>query len=311
MYCIGKLDENYLSIASSAFERITSPSVEVGIKISLLLGFYPLLGLVSTGEESTSSERYALVRRFVDHAQKLLLDREPKFSRVAGWVLGKTYKSFFLSAKNGVDNEILLGHGAQQKDPNDFSRLQESTSFLRATFEVMCSIVSNKTSQDKCCLLITCLDSAKIQLPPVNWLPCLRQLLDCNNSELIITCFSFICNQLTASPPRSMVELFILIFSKIQDMNFLLEKILTEEGLGQLLSISGIQDANKQSSGANPLIAPSRTIDIVKTLGTLIFSLQGEKADGYKVCRSSCPIISSHSFIFSAVIFYNIAEIFV
>lgn len=218
-----------------------------------------------------------------------------KSGRVAAAVCGKvieTAKSMMYALKSASNPEDASSAGEKSvmsllsasSEPVSYSRLNNNTSYIRATFDRLVAIASDQSQVNNIALLLKCLIETPGPLPPVNWFTLVSKISKLS-THVHALCLSFASAHAICSLSLSefLLTQMATIFTAIQSTANLDKTLcgvffLNGKGLGTVLELAGLPrltgetKEEKKRRGMNAVIkritiSESRAIEIIELLG--------------------------------------------
>ncbi|CAO3580472.1 unnamed protein product [Absidia cylindrospora] len=138
-------------------------------------------------------------------------------------------------------------------EPKTYSRLNNNTSYLRATFDALAHVADNNSAQDMestnhlkayVHLLLSALRDTPGPLPPVNWFPILSKIAKVS-TETRILCISFATKHGSTSLSLSEFILSELGQGSLYHDREVVDYLVGESGIGMLLELSGLTSSTR------------------------------------------------------------------
>ncbi|KAJ3017822.1 hypothetical protein HKX48_003356 [Thoreauomyces humboldtii] len=202
---------------SATVARACSSSVNASTRIACLLSICPFLGinwLDGASADGGLEKDVPTIRRTVDSLRGLAVGPDPKIARIAGWVLGKVVSH--LSLEDSARKELMGSAGeivAGKKDPMNYNRLHQGSSYLRAVYDSLASNGGAAVTKETAAVLIEALVLVDAPLPPADWNPVLPVLQRLDSDQTDETKM-LDAKHATAASPKSLVAIYV---SKLEE----------------------------------------------------------------------------------------------
>ncbi|KAJ3191532.1 hypothetical protein HDU82_003561, partial [Entophlyctis luteolus] len=281
-------------------DSISKPNQAVSIKIGLALSLIPLV----------EAANVALLRRAMETMASLLFSQDPKVSRIVGWVVGKGFSAFTNKSSARLDEhsggggeaKSLLNNRSRQKDPADYRRLNESSSFLRAAFDALSKLAHEDCSgglvhaAKTIFLGLLAVDAGKppdvprLGLPLVSWTrvlgTCRTWAEQVGDKEFRGACFQFAAVFSSHTSAKSLVDAFVADMqnSVVPDARGLYElwdafPVCGPNGVGKLLTLAGLVEYQSKED-AVMTVAPSKVLEILQSVISFVYCGDGKNFPG-------------------------------
>jgi len=179
------------------------------------------------------------------------------------------------STHGSKDHSILSRHmGPAHREPSSLDRLRKEESYIRAVFDYL-KHVNDMSMHDTSSIsaAMICLEAlAKVEqpLPAVDWSRILAGLSQ--NIVLSSSCLHF--SSLGTSP--SLLTHFISTLTSLttsrSSLSFQYQcEIVGDAGIGNLFSLSGLNEKFSKENPSNVILPPQRCMEIVQQLGDWLF----------------------------------------
>lgn len=213
-----------------------------------------------------------------------------KSGRIAAAVCGKVIestKSMIYALKVAANPQDAPAEKSSMtllsasSEPISYSRLNSNTSYIRAVFDRLVVIASERDQIDNIGMLLNSLIGTPGPLPPVNWFSLITKISKL--SALVqALCLSFASTHATTSLSLSeflltqMVSIFTSVKCKADIEKSLCDVFFAGKGLGTVLELAGLPRPEtreeKKRRGMNAVIkritiSDSRAIEIIEILG--------------------------------------------
>ncbi|KAJ3393035.1 hypothetical protein HDU84_002975 [Entophlyctis sp. JEL0112] len=284
-------------------DSISKPNQAVSIKIGLALSLIPLV----------EAANVALLRRAMETMASLLFSQDPKVSRIVGWVVGKGFSAFTNKSSARLDEhsggggeaKSLLNNRSRQKDPADYRRLNESSSFLRAAFDTLSKLAHEDCSgglvhaAKSIFLGLLAVDAGKppdvprLGLPLVSWTrvlgTCRTWAEQVGDKEFRGACFQFAAVFSSHTSAKSLVDAFVADMqnSVVPDARGLYElwdafPVCGPNGVGKLLTLAGLVEYQSKED-AVMTVAPSKVLEILQSVISFVYCGDGKNFPGSQI----------------------------
>ncbi|KAI8617908.1 hypothetical protein BC830DRAFT_55078 [Chytriomyces sp. MP71] len=288
------------TMASLSKTASNIPSVD---KVSRVLSLMPILGL---HPGIAYAPRIATFREIAEFFHKQVTTQDPKIARVMGWVLGKMFAAFDPLYDPAAAAAIGQGLGSsnaftnsRRKDPSDYRRLNEGSSFLRASFDALSSLTARGITPDtldSVRMLVSVLvnvgthPTQPLGLPVVNWIKILNVCWESGDAVLLRDSFLLAAIHASATSAKSLVDFFV---ARLTSFEGVLQFAFRPEGVGKLLTLGGIcergevrgddEDAGNAAAAARIVVAPSKVLEIVQAMVTFVYDKVDHSATDHMI----------------------------
>lgn len=213
-----------------------------------------------------------------------------KSGRIAAAICGKVIESTKImidalktatDPRDNSDEKSSMTLLSASSEPLSYSRLNSNTSYVRAAFDRLMAIESDKDKMESMRMLLESLTQTPGPLPPVNWFTLVTKISKLSNT-LRATCLLFATTHATSSLSLSeflltqMTSIFTAVQSK-HDLDMVVcDVFFSDRGLGTVLELAGLprpetkQEIKRRGMSAvvkNITISESRAIEIIQLLG--------------------------------------------
>ncbi|KAI7891869.1 uncharacterized protein EV154DRAFT_419668 [Mucor mucedo] len=213
-----------------------------------------------------------------------------KSGRIAAAICGKvieTTKSMIYSLKVAANPQEASAEKSTMtllsasSEPISYSRLNSNTSYIRAVFDRLVVIASDRNQIDNIIMLLNSLIGTPGPLPPVNWFSLVTKISKLSTPVQAL-CLSFASTHATTSLSLSeflltqMMSIFTAVKSESDIDRSLCDVFFTGKGLATVLELSGLprleSKEEKKRRGMSAVIkritiSESRAIEIIELLG--------------------------------------------
>lgn len=213
-----------------------------------------------------------------------------KSGRIAAAVCGKVIeatKSMVFSLKAAANPQEASSEKSTMtllsasSEPISYSRLNSNTSYIRAVFDRLTAIASERNQIDNIVMLLNSLIGTPGPLPPVNWFTLITKISKLSTPVQAL-CLSFAATHATTSLSLSeflltqMSTIFTAIKSQSGIDKLLCNVFFAGKGLATVLELAGLPRIEtreeKKRRGMNAVIkritiSESRAIEIIELLG--------------------------------------------
>ncbi|KND01787.1 uncharacterized protein SPPG_03579 [Spizellomyces punctatus DAOM BR117] len=283
----------------------TNQSVFTSTRIANLLAIGPLLGIewCSISFDSHDQHDVVALRRTIDTLRAQAVGQEFKVARIAGWVLG------ILCSQAGSEDEIrssLMNAAGdtslRTRDPPNYSRLHQGSSFLRAAYDTLAGMNAFKVTRQGFHVLLDAFINVDIDLPPVDWMQPFSHLtaldtrdqLENDEEGFAAACYLLAARQASATSAKSFVEYFVTKLTEMvgRDAGLLpsweREALVSSDGICKLLKLGGLNESEDRVAGGSeaarsgPLpvaVASSKVLEIFKLALRAVFG--GQHGTGF------------------------------
>ncbi|ORX51442.1 hypothetical protein BCR36DRAFT_582989 [Piromyces finnis] len=322
---------SYRSQLLSLVQLFSEDGIANNTKISSVFGTMALLGVNIIDLENDRNE---VIQEYADNVKEILEKLKSLYGSATGKSLKDARLSFILQGrllqsiytinmnkKKTTENETKSNNKNEgNNEPKDYSRFPLKTSYLRAIFNYLNKLSKetelNENQYNIIKILLKSLISIDISLPSVNWNPLLSQLtlMNINSNEIKILCLKFALKHVYLNHKLSNSMLFYLLNSitflfsenNIQHHKDLLEWFISEEGLGNQLSLGGLPPFDKIDEKTtvnvnNVVISYTKTTEIVQVLINSIYICENTQKNLEKLIEVlakhllSIPLIENES----------------
>lgn len=301
---------SYKRLLDQELERIDNDDPSSNYRIAGLFSLGSLLGVHYLPSEKPSDHLYIESSKYSASARHTVWDKlvhaagltgrssapvgNLKSGRIAAAVCGKIINHAHLMAvtsqikeKQAASDLLLL---SASSEPASYSRLNQNTSYIRAVFDSLVSLVETERSlTDHLELLLSSLLLTPGPLPPVNWFMLMNEISSVSSS-LRGLCIRFASAH--ASSSLSLTEFLLSQLSialdplKKHTLNAELCLLLTTEtGLGKVLELAGLPSSEKAQTttrrGLSSMmkkasISDSRALEMVQSFAKQIHTFEKE-----------------------------------
>ncbi|TPX72938.1 hypothetical protein SpCBS45565_g00252 [Spizellomyces sp. 'palustris'] len=283
----------------------TNQSVSTSTRIASLLAIGPLVGIewCSISFDSNDQHDVVALRRTIDTLRALAVGQEFKVARIAGWVLGT------LCSQAGSEEEMrssLMNAAGdtsmRTRDPPNYNRLHQGSSFLRATYDTLAGMNAFKVTRQGFHILLDAFITVDIDLPPVDWMQPFSHLtaldtryqLENEEAGFAAACYLLAARQASATSAKSFVEYFVTKLAEMvgRDVGLLpsweREVLVSSDGIGKLLKLGGLYESEDLVAGGSEMarngllpiaVAPSKVLEIFKLALHAVFG--GQHGTGF------------------------------
>ncbi|KAI8995153.1 hypothetical protein BC832DRAFT_357478 [Gaertneriomyces semiglobifer] len=259
----------------NALQTLTTASSSV--RFAYLLALSTLVGQHNTGDPNTSVDA-SLLRRVVEVLYDQLVNGEPKSSRIAGWIFGKIASEMVANEEaQAMEDLIGLSGGGRnmRKDPPNYNRLNQGSSYLRAVFD---SLVSGTIHREVCAKLLGCLIHVDAALPAVDWNVVFKVAENMDASEdstrdqrLCDLCFALATIQAVYGSGSAIEYVISHIATLVREPTASLRILNLPMAIGVLLKLGGLSTESQNTYEARVAVAPSKVIEIFQAAVHRVF----------------------------------------
>ncbi|KAJ1569369.1 hypothetical protein HK405_005987 [Cladochytrium tenue] len=218
--------------------------------------------LLEDRDGDVTNEDARIFRRIAVDLQDALLGAEPKLSKASGWAFSEMYLLQYIRRQNKANP---FGGDLAVREPVDYNRLQESSSFLRTSFDRLLALRGDELGSLRPVILLRALEETGLQMPAVSWAPILKRLIDSRKANVIEASAKFLISQLFSNPSPSILQSFLYLLSQVSIRQILSESI-GSGAVTKLLVLSGLSTSPPENDGAVSVVAPTKAAEVLRKI---------------------------------------------